>query len=50
VMDLFDRDQYLAFHGKEPPAGWREASPADVRAALAVDTDQHAFRMEAGVA
>lgn len=34
VMDLFDRDQYIAFHGKEPPAGWREATPADVRAAL----------------
>lgn len=34
VMDLFSREQYVAFHGKEPPAGWREATPADVRAAL----------------
>lgn len=33
VMDLFDRDDYRAFHGKEPPAGWREATPADVFAA-----------------
>lgn len=34
VMDLFSREQYIAFHGKEPPAGWREATPADIRAAL----------------
>jgi site-specific DNA-cytosine methylase len=34
VMDLFDRPQYTAFHGREPPIGWREATPADVRAAL----------------
>ena len=33
VLDLFDRDQFTAFHGKEPPAGWREAGPADIRAA-----------------
>ena len=33
TLDLFDRSQYLAFHGKEPPAGWREATPADIRAA-----------------
>lgn len=34
VMDLFSRDQYISFHGKEPPAGWREATPADVRRAF----------------
>jgi site-specific DNA-cytosine methylase len=34
VLDLFSRDQYVAFHGHEPPNGWREATPADVRAAL----------------
>lgn len=33
VMDLFTRDQYIRFHGKEPPAGWREMGPADVRRA-----------------
>jgi site-specific DNA-cytosine methylase len=33
VMDLFDRDQFTEFHGKEPDAAWREATPADVRAA-----------------
>ncbi|MBN3744657.1 DNA cytosine methyltransferase [Burkholderia sp. Se-20373] len=31
VMDLFTREQYTAFHGTEPPAGWREATPDDVR-------------------
>jgi hypothetical protein len=33
VMDLFDRDQYRDFHGAEPPADWREATPADIRRA-----------------
>ncbi|MDD3652439.1 DNA cytosine methyltransferase [Immundisolibacter sp.] len=33
TLDLFDRDQYTAFHGHEPPAGWREATPADIRRA-----------------
>lgn len=32
-MDLFTREQYTAFHGKEPPADWREATPADIRRA-----------------
>lgn len=34
VMDLFNREQYVAFHGHEPPAGWREAMPDDVRRAF----------------
>lgn len=33
VLDLFDREQFKAFHGMEPPASWREAGPADIRAA-----------------
>lgn len=33
VMDLFDRQQYMAFHGREPANDWREATPADIRAA-----------------
>ncbi|MFF7398864.1 DNA cytosine methyltransferase [Achromobacter sp. NPDC008082] len=33
VRDLFSRDQYVAFHGHEPPADWVEALPADLRAA-----------------
>lgn len=32
-MDLFSREDYRAFHGHEPPEGWREATPADLRAA-----------------
>jgi site-specific DNA-cytosine methylase len=33
VMDLFTREQYIAFHGKEPPADWREMGAADIRRA-----------------
>lgn len=33
VLDLFDREQYLAFHGYEPPADWREATPQDIQRA-----------------
>jgi len=33
VRDLFSRNQYVAFHGHEPPADWVEALPADIRAA-----------------
>lgn len=33
LMDLFTRDQYARFHGKEPPTGWTEATPDDVRRA-----------------
>nr|WP_295828248.1 DNA cytosine methyltransferase [uncultured Azospirillum sp.] len=33
LLDLFDRQQYIAFHGVEPPAGWREATGEDFRRA-----------------
>ncbi len=33
VRDLFDREQYRDFHDCEPPAGWREATPADIHTA-----------------
>lgn len=33
VLDLFSREQYIAFHGHEPPADWREATPSEIRAA-----------------
>ncbi|SEJ45884.1 C-5 cytosine-specific DNA methylase [Pseudomonas linyingensis] len=33
LLDLFTRDQYTRFHGQEPPAGWREATPEDIRRA-----------------
>lgn len=34
VLDLFNRDQYLAFHGREPGPGWREAGAADIHRAF----------------
>lgn len=30
VLDLFTREQYFAFHGRMPPDGWQEATPADI--------------------
>ncbi len=32
-LDLFTAEQFAAFHGKAPPAGWREATPEDIRRA-----------------
>lgn len=29
-MDLFSRNDYLAFHGKEPPGDWTEVKPIDL--------------------
>lgn len=29
-LDLFDEEQYRAFHGRAPPLGWREATAEDV--------------------
>lgn len=43
VLDLFDRDQYRAFHGKEPPAGWREAGTADIHTAFNNERPHIAF-------
>jgi len=34
VLDLFSREQYVAFHGREPPADWREAQPTDIHRAF----------------
>lgn len=33
VIDLFDRQQYIDWHGKEPPLDWSEATPSDIRRA-----------------
>jgi len=33
LMDLFNRDQYIRFHGNEPPSGWAEATADDLRRA-----------------
>lgn len=32
-LDLFDREQYIAFHGHQPPNEWHEAKPEDIRRA-----------------
>lgn len=34
VLDLFDREQYAAFHGRQPPAAWREAGTAEIHRAF----------------
>lgn len=39
VLDLFDRDQFVDFHGREPGPDWREATPADIRATFGVHVD-----------
>jgi hypothetical protein len=31
VLDLFDADQYAAFHGRPLPHGWRAATPQDIQ-------------------
>jgi site-specific DNA-cytosine methylase len=33
TLDLADRSQFIAINGHEPPAGWREATPDDMRRA-----------------
>lgn len=30
VLDLFSHDQFVEFHGRQPPSGWREAGPDDI--------------------
>ncbi len=43
VMDLFSLHQYRAFWGCEPPAGWREAGPADVHRAFGYERPHVVF-------
>lgn len=43
VLDLFDRDQYLAFHGSEPAADWREATTADIHRATGYERPHIVF-------
>lgn len=33
-LDLFSREQFVAFHGREPDPDWREAGPADLHSAF----------------
>ncbi|MBW7902988.1 MAG: DNA cytosine methyltransferase [Rhodocyclaceae bacterium] len=30
TLDMFSLEQYIAFHGRMPPAGWKEATPEDI--------------------
>lgn len=43
LMDLFTRSMYTAFHGKEPPLGWVEATPDDVRRAAGYQNPDAVF-------
>ena len=33
VLDMFDREQFTAFHGHEPGSDWHEATPQDIQRA-----------------
>jgi site-specific DNA-cytosine methylase len=43
VLDMFDREQFKAFHGQEPPAGWKEATPDDIKVAAGGERPQIVF-------
>ncbi len=43
VLDMFDREQYLAFHGVEPPLEWREATPQDIQKAAGYEKPNIVF-------
>lgn len=42
-LDLFDEQQYRAFHDKAPPRGWRAAYPDDIRKAQGYEHPHVAF-------
>lgn len=42
-MDPFSREDYIAWHGHEPPAGWREATPDDIRAVTGGESPDAVF-------
>ncbi|MBN9411371.1 MAG: DNA cytosine methyltransferase [Burkholderiales bacterium] len=43
VLDLFDRSQYIAFHGREPGPEWREATTADIHRAFGYERPHIVF-------
>lgn len=43
VLDLFDRDQFVAFHGRQPPVGWREAGTAEIHRAFGCERPHIVF-------
>ncbi len=42
-LDLFDREQYEAFHGSQPPADWQEATTANIHAAFGHESPDIVF-------
>lgn len=42
-LDMFDREQYIAFHGQEPPADWSEATPEDLHRAFGYERPHIGF-------
>ncbi|WP_274362726.1 DNA cytosine methyltransferase [Paenibacillus thermotolerans] len=42
-MDLFDRQQYIDWHGYEPPTEWREMTPYDVWKAFGEQVPDYIF-------
>lgn len=43
VIDLFSRQQFIAFHGREPSPDWREAAPDDIRRAFTYERPHIVF-------
>lgn len=43
ARDLFSREQYIRFHGSEPPKDWTEAGPVDIRIAFGQYTPDCVF-------
>lgn len=43
VLDMFAREDYVAFHGHEPGPDWREATPDDIRAAAGGESPNIVF-------
>lgn len=42
-LDLFSRDQYVRFHGHQPPEGWKEATIDDIRRAAGGEIPDSVF-------
>lgn len=42
-LDLFTYDQYCAYHGRQPPPGWREATVADIHRTAGYETPHVIF-------
>ena len=43
VLDLFSREQFIAFHGREPGPDWRPATTTDIQAAFGFERPNIVF-------